>query len=108
MVPIRIGSRGSPRLPHFCSWVATVNASRRGTPQYRVHRAFSKAGLDGQRARGALVHGLHHTYANELANANVSVYALMKLLGHELTTASQRYVSVAGTETRAAAAQSPL
>jgi integrase len=29
------------------------------------------------------VHGLRHTYATELANSNVSVYALMKLLGHE-------------------------
>jgi integrase len=26
---------------------------------------------------------LRHTFATELANANVSVYTLMKLLGHE-------------------------
>ena len=36
-----------------------------------------------QRAAGVLVHGLRHTFAIELANGNVSVYALMKLLGHE-------------------------
>jgi integrase len=71
-----------------------------------VLRAFKKAGLDGQRARGALVHGLRHTYATELANADVSVYTLMKL--HESMTTSQRYVSGAGTENRAAAAQNPL
>jgi integrase len=48
------------------------------------------------------------TYATELANADVSVYTLMKLLGHESMTTSQRYVSGAGTENRAAAAQNPL
>jgi site-specific recombinase XerD len=80
----------------------------RGTLQYRVLRAFKKAGLDGQRARGALVHGLRHTYATELANADVNVYTLMKLLGHESMLTSQRYVTAAGSENRAAAAQNPL
>lgn len=53
----------------------------------------------------ALVHGLRHTFATELANANanVSVYTLMKLLGHESMVTSQRYVDGAGTETRSAA-----
>jgi site-specific recombinase XerD len=48
------------------------------------------------------------TFATELANADVSVYTLMKLLGHESMTTSQRYVSGAGTENRSAAAQNPL
>jgi hypothetical protein len=51
----------------------------------------------------ALVHGLRHTFATELANANVSVNTLMKLLGHESMVTSQRYVDGAGTETRSAA-----
>ena len=80
----------------------------RGTLQYRVLRAFKKAGLDSQRARGVLVHGFRHTFATELANGNVSVYALMKLLGHESMATSQRYVDGAGTQNRAAAAQNPL
>jgi integrase/recombinase XerC len=80
----------------------------RGTLQYRVLRAFKKAGIDGQRARGALVHGLRHTFATELANAEVSVYALMTLLGHESMSTSQRYVTAAGSENRQAAAQNPL
>ena len=63
-------------------------------------------GADG--ARGALVHGLRHTFATELANADVSVYTLMKLLGHESMVTSQRYVTAAGTETRSAAAQNKL
>ena len=80
----------------------------RGTLQYRVLRAFRRAGIDSDRARGALVHGLRHTFATELANADVSVYALMKLLGHESMVTSQRYVTAAGTETRTAAAQNTL
>ena len=46
--------------------------------------------------------------ATELANSDVSVYTLMKLLGHESMTSSQRYVTTAGTEARAAAAQNKL
>ena len=80
----------------------------RGTLQYRVLRAFKKAELDSQRARGVLVHGFRHTFATELANADVSVYALMKLLGHESMVTSQRYVDGARTQNRAAAAQNPL
>jgi integrase len=75
----------------------------RGTLQYRVLRAFGKAGLNSQRARGVLVHGFRHTFATELANGDVSVYALMKLLGHESMMTSQRYVDGAGTQNRAAA-----
>lgn len=48
------------------------------------------------------------TFATELANGNVSVYALMKLLGHESMVTSQRYVDGAGTENREAAARNPL
>jgi site-specific recombinase XerD len=80
----------------------------RGTIQSRVRRAFRRAGPDAQPIRGALVHGLRHTYATELANSNVSVYTLMKLLGHESMATSQRYVAGAARETRTAAAQNPL
>ena len=80
----------------------------RGILQSRVKRAFKHAGPDAQPVPGALVHGLRHTYATELAGSDVSVYTLMKLLGHESMTASQRYVSAAGTETRSAAARNPI
>ncbi|WP_082698585.1 tyrosine-type recombinase/integrase [Mycobacterium sp. GA-2829] len=95
-----------PRSPLFVG--ADGNRITRGTLQYRVRRAFRRAGIDGDRARGALVHGLRHTFATELANANVSVYALMNLLGHESMSTSQRYVAAAGVETRQAAALNPL
>ena len=70
----------------------------RGTLQYRVPRAVRRAGIDADRARGALVHGLRHTFATS-SNADVSVYTLMKLLGHESMVTSQRNV----TAVRAAA-----
>jgi integrase/recombinase XerC len=42
------------------------------------------------------------------SNSEVSVYTLMKLLGHESMATSQRYVAGAARETRTAAAQNPL
>jgi integrase/recombinase XerC len=94
----------SPAAPLFVG--ADGDRITRGTLQYRVLKAFRRAGIDA--ARGALVHGLRHTFATELANADVSVYTLMKLLGHESMVTSQRYVTAAGTETRSAAAQNKL
>jgi integrase/recombinase XerC len=96
----------SPAAPVFVG----VDGDRisRGTLQYRVLKAFRRAGIDADRTRGALVHGLRHTFGTELANADVNVYTLMKLLGHESMATSQRYVTAAGTETRTAAAQNKL
>ena len=112
--PARTGSR--PASTGMVAWPTTAalfvgsdgERITRGVLQYRVLRAFEKAGLNDQRTRGALVHGLRHTYATELANSNVSVYALMKLLGHESIATSQRYVDGAGIENRKAAALNPL
>jgi integrase/recombinase XerC len=80
----------------------------RGTLQSRIKRAFKRAGPDAQPVHGALVHGLRHTYATELAGSDASVYTLMKLLGHESMATSQRYVTAAGNETRSAASRHPL
>lgn len=98
--------RFAPNAPLFVG----VDGERitRGTLQYRILRAFKRAGINGERAPGALVHGLRHTFATELANANVSVYTLMKLLGHESMVTSQRYVDGAGADTRPAAELNPL
>ncbi|MGV7301750.1 tyrosine-type recombinase/integrase [Mycobacterium kansasii] len=106
----RSNNGGLNRWPATAPLFVGSNGERmtRGTLQYRVLRAFKKAGLNGQRAAGVLVHGFRHTFATELANGNTSVYALMKLLGHESMVTSQRYVDGAGAENRAAAAQNPL
>lgn len=69
-------------------------------------RLFRRAGVSTE--AGALVHGLRHTFANDLANADVSVNKLKNLLSHESLATSQRYVDGAGRETRAAAARNPL
>ena len=79
----------------------------RGTLQYRVLRAFRRAGIRHQPDPRALVHGLRHTFATELANADANVYTLMNLPGHESISTSQRYVTTAGRETRVAAGQIP-
>jgi integrase/recombinase XerC len=53
----------SPAAPLFVG--AEGDRISRGTLQYRVLRAFPRAGIDADRARGALVHGLRHTFATE-------------------------------------------
>lgn len=109
--PVAAGEgRGLSRWPALSPLLVGCDGERitRGTVQSRVRRAFRRAGPDAQPVQGALVHGLRHTYATELANSNVSVYTLMRLLGHESMATSQRYVSGAAHETRAAAAQNPL
>jgi integrase/recombinase XerC len=62
----------------------------------RIKRAFKRAGPDAQPVPGALLHGLRHTYAPELASSDVSMYTRTKLLGQESMTTSQRYVTAAG------------
>jgi site-specific recombinase XerD len=95
-----------PSAPQFVG--ASADRISRGTLQYRVLRVFRRASIDSDRARGALVHGLRHTFATELANAQVDVYTLMNLLGHESMVTSQRYVTAAGNQTRPAAASNRL
>lgn len=103
-------STGIAAWPTTAALFVGSNGDRitRGVLQYRVLRAFKKAGLNNQRARGALIHALRHEFATQLANVDTSVYALMKLLGHESMVTSQRYVDGAGAENRAAAARNPL
>ena len=79
----------------------------RGTLQYRVERAYRRAGINGDRAKGALVHQLRHTFATAMADQNVSIYTLMRMLGHESMNTTQRYTVGAGTAVRDAAALNP-
>ena len=105
-----VGITGLARWPGQAALFVGRDGKRitRGTLQSRVKRAFKLAGPDAQPVPGALVHGLRHTYATELATSDVSVYTLMKLLGHESMATSQRYVTAAGAETRSAAARNPM
>ena len=73
-----------------------------------AHYFCSKVAQYVSPIRGALVHGLRHTYATELTNSEVSEHTLMKLLDHESMDTSQRYVAGPVLETRAAADKNPL
>jgi integrase/recombinase XerC len=59
-----------------------VDEQRITTPtvQYHVERSYLRADVNGQRAKGTLVHQLRHTFATSLAD---NIYTLMRLLGHE-------------------------
>jgi hypothetical protein len=50
----------------------------RGTLQSRIKRAFRRAGPDAQPVPGALIHGLRHTYATELASCMQIVVAQLR------------------------------
>ena len=97
----RFPRSSKPKIHGLAAWPANAplfvghdgQRITRGALQSRVRRAFREAGPDAQAVPGALVHGLRHTYATELANSGVSVYTLMKLLGHEKMDTSQRYVA---------------
>lgn len=75
----------------------------------RVEAIYREAGITNYRTSGALVHQLRHTVATNLANdPNVTVYQLRHLLGHSSLSATQRYTSGAGRNTREAAARNPV
>lgn len=80
----------------------------RGTLQYRVLRAYRRAGINGERAKGALTHQFRHTFATSMADENVSIFTLMRMLGHESMNTTQVYTEGAGTGVREAAARNPL
>ncbi|MCZ4587721.1 tyrosine-type recombinase/integrase [Rhodococcus opacus] len=80
----------------------------RSLVQYRIKRAYTRAGIDDQKVRGALVHQLRHTFATTLANRGVSVYELRQLLGHSSIQTTSRYTAAAGQDTREAAKANPV
>ena len=80
-----------------------------GTLQYRVKRAYRLAGIEPDRAAGALTHALRHTFATTMANdPTITVHTLAKMLGHESIATTQRYTAAAGLHTREAAAANPM
>lgn len=74
---------GTSRLAGVSAAVVGGDGQRitRGTLQYRVLRVFKKAGIDAERARGALVHGLRHTFATELDMRGIASDALFDSRG---------------------------
>ena len=76
---------------------------------YRVEVAYREAGINGYRARGALVHQLRHTLATNLADdPEVTLFQLRQFLGHSSLSSTERYTAGAGRATRDAARRNPV
>ncbi|WP_432523015.1 tyrosine-type recombinase/integrase [Kineococcus sp. SYSU DK006] len=93
---------------------AALFVSTYGTPltrnqlQYLVRCVYRRAGIHDRVPQGALVHALRHTFATRVVASGGSAVEVMRLLGHQSLTTSQRYIDAAATELRTAAAGNPL
>lgn len=76
--------------------------------RHLVRTCIEAAGLGGKLRRGALVHGLRHAYATDLANQKQPATVIQKLLGHSSLATSQRYVDVSDDVIRDAAQESTM
>ncbi|WP_347956173.1 tyrosine-type recombinase/integrase [Gordonia aichiensis] len=70
----------------------------RGTLEYRLRRAFRRAGVTPP--DGALAHSLRHSFATGLADSGITPYKLRRLMGHTHLSATQVYLEGAGQDTR--------
>ncbi|WP_432570470.1 tyrosine-type recombinase/integrase [Kineococcus sp. SYSU DK005] len=98
------------RLPGDASlFVSTYGtALTRNQLQYLVRCVYRRAGIHDRVPQGALVHALRHTFATRVVASGGSAVEVMRLLGHQSLTTSQRYIDAAATELRTAAAGNPL
>jgi integrase len=98
--------RAHPRDGHLADFIFVERGRRLG--QTRIRRGLSDAvaaagftGPDGQPLR-VVAHQLRHTWATELANAGMSMQALMTLLGHRSAEMTTRYARLASPTLKAA------
>lgn len=92
-------ARPHARDGHLADFVFVAKGRRLGTT--RVQRGFRDAvtaaglfGPDGQPLK-VTAHQMRHTWATELANAGMSIQALMTLLGHRSPEMTIRYARLA-------------
>ena len=92
-------ARPHPRDGHLADFVFIAKGRRLGTT--RIQRGFRDAvtaaglfGPDGQPLK-VTAHQMRHTWATELANAGMSIQALMTLLGHRSPEMTIRYARLA-------------
>jgi integrase len=88
-------ARPHPRDGHLANFIFVERGRRLGTSRIQrgLHDAVAAVGLtggDGQPLR-VVAHQLRHTWATELANAGMSMQALMTLLGHRSPEMTIRY-----------------
>ena len=106
------GQRGPSRaLPHprtgtYTDFLFTNHGRRLGPTRIRnaLIAASTAAGLRGADGADLVVtpHQLRHTWATELANAGMSLQALMALLGHATAQMTVRYATLASPTLRVA------
>lgn len=107
-----VGHRGPSRaLPHprtgaLTDFMFTEHGRRLGPTRLRNHLASAvrAAGLLDAHGQPLAItpHQLRHTYATELANAGMSMQALMALLGHVTPQMTIRYATLASPTLRQA------
>jgi integrase len=98
-------ARPHPRDGHLADFVFVERGRRLGPTRIQrgLRRAVTAAGLtgpDGQPLR-VVAHQLRHTWATELANAGMSLQALMTLLGHRSPEMTIRYARLASPTLKA-------
>lgn len=92
-------ARPHPRDGHLADFMFTERGRRLGTARIQrgLRDAVIDAGLTGPDSQPLRVvaHQLRHTWATELANAGMSIQALMTLLGHRSPEMTIRYARLA-------------
>lgn len=95
-----------PRTGKTTDFLFTAHGRRLGPTRLRngLLAAAENAGLTGPGGAPLIVtpHQLRHTYATALANAGMSIQALMALLGHLTPEMTLRYATLASPTLRAA------
>lgn len=96
----------APRDGHLADFVFVEHGRRLGTSRLRkgLRDAVCAAGLTGPdgKPRRVVAHQLRHTYATSLANAGLSLHALMTLLGHRTPEMTLRYATLSSPTMRRA------
>ena len=95
-----------PRTGKATDYLFTAHGRRLGATRLRVGllTAAASAGLTGPGGQPLIVtcHQLRHSYATSLANAGMSLQALMALLGHVTPQMTIRYATLASPTLRTA------
>jgi len=95
-----------PDAPLFVD--RTGERMRRGALKYLIGLVYRAAGVEAERASGALTHALRHTAATRAAENGATVIELMQLFGWQSLSTPQNYIEATGREVRAAARTSPV
>lgn len=80
----------------------------RGALAYMIDLVYRTAGVEAERAKGALTHAMRHTAATRAAEGRANVFELKQLFGWKTLTTPQHYVEATAHEVRGAASRNPV